>query len=169
MIDLNISDTLKKITKVNLSTKILFFVLLIMFIFSIVMFFVQGYSHRRVYLFESLDKPGLYAENRYYPNIPYLDDIELFVSELLLGPIGERYKHVFAPGTKLKSCFLQDNVLYIDFSSEALFPNEKVSEVREGAEIFKKNIFRNFRKIDKINIYIEGRKIFDNVENLLNS
>lgn len=169
MINLNISDTLKKITKVNLSTKILFFVLLIMFIFSFVMFFVQGYSHRRVYLFESLDKPGLYAENRYYPNIPYLDDIELFVSELLLGPIGERYKHVFAPGTKLKSCFLQDNVLYIDFSSEALFPNEKVSEVREGAEIFKKNIFRNFRKIDKINIYIEGRKIFDNVENLLNS
>lgn len=169
MINLNISDTLKKITKVNLSTKILFLSLLIMFIFSIVTFFVQGYSHRRVYLFESLDKPGLYAENRYYPNIPYLDDIELFVSELLLGPIGERYKHVFAPGTKLKSCFLQDNVLYIDFSSEALFPNEKVSEVREGAEIFKKNIFRNFRKIDKINIYIEGRKIFDNVENLLNS
>lgn len=169
MIDLNISDTLKKITKVNLSTKILFLSLLIMCIFSIVMFFVQGYSHRRVYLFESLDKPGLYAENRYYPNIPYLDDIELFVSELLLGPIGERYKHVFAPGTKLKSCFLQDNVLYIDFSSEALFPNEKVSEVREGAEIFNKNIFRNFRKIDKINIYIEGRKIFDNVENLLNS
>jgi hypothetical protein len=49
----------------------------------------------------------------------------------------------------------------VDLSAEALFPNERVSSSREGAEIFKKNIFRNFRNIDTINIYIEGRKIFD--------
>ena len=125
------------------------------------MFFVQGYAHRRVFLFESLDKEGVFAENRYYPRNKYIDNVELFVSELLLGPIGERYKPVFARGTKLKTCFVQDDVLYVDLSSDALFPNEKVSSIKDGAEIFKKNIFRNFRNIDTINIYIEGRKIFD--------
>jgi hypothetical protein len=87
--------------------------------------------------------------------------VELYISELLLGPIGERYKLVYPRGTKLNTCFVQDKVLYVDLSAEALFTNEKVSTSRDGAEIFKKNIFRNFRNIDTINIYIDGRKIFD--------
>ncbi len=161
MTNINFSETLKKLTRVNFSTKIIFFALVITFIFSLVMFFLQGYSNRRVFLFESLDKPGLFAENRYFPANKYIDDVEFYVSELLLGPLGERYKSVFARGTKLKTCFLQDDILYVDLSSEALFTDEKVSNTRDGAEIFKKNIFRNFRNIDTINIYIEGRKIFD--------
>jgi hypothetical protein len=161
MINLNISETIRKLTRTNFSTKIFLGVLFFALIFSLVMFFINGYSQRRVFLFENLDKDGLYAENRYFPKNQYLDEVELYVSELLLGPIGERYKPIFSPGTKLKSCFLRDETLYVDLTSQALFPDKKVSEIREGAEIFKKNIFRNFRKIDKINIYIEGRKIFD--------
>ena len=161
MTNFNDLEIIKKLKSVNLTTKVLFFGLLLVFIFSLVMFFVQGYAHRRVFLFENLDKDGLFAENRYYPINKYIDNVELFVSELLLGPIGERYKPVFTRGTKLKTCFVQDDVLYVDLSSEALFPNERVSTIMDGAEIFKKNIFRNFRNIDTINIYIEGRKIFD--------
>jgi hypothetical protein len=152
---------IKKLKSVNLATKVLFFGLLLIFIFSLLMFFLQGYAQRRVFLFESLDKPGLFAENRYYPRNKYIDNVELYISELLLGPIGERYKLVYPRGTKLNTCFVQDKVLYVDLSAEALFTNEKVSTSRDGAEIFKKNIFRNFRNIDTINIYIDGRKIFD--------
>lgn len=169
MIDLNISDTLKKMTRANVASKIFLGVLFFALIFSLIMFFLKGYSQRSVFLFENLDKEGLFAENRYYPRNKFVDRVELYVSELLLGPIGERYKHIFAPGTKLKTCFVRDGILYIDLSSEALFPDNKVSVLREGAEIFKKNIFRNFRKIDKINIYIEGRKIFDENEILSNN
>lgn len=161
MTHFNDLQIIKKLKSVNLATKVLFFGLLLIFIFSLLMFFLQGYAQRRVFLFESLDKPGLFAENRYYPRNKYIDNVELYVSELLLGPIGERYKLVFPRGTKLNTCFVQDKVLFVDLSAEALFPNERVSSSREGAEIFKKNVFRNFRNIDTINIYIEGRKIFD--------
>ena len=161
MKNLNISETVKKLTRVNTGTKVIFFSLLVIFLFSLTFFFVQGYAHRRVFLFESLDKDGLFAENRYYPRNKYIDNVELYISELLLGPIGERYKLVYPRGTKLNTCFVQDKVLYVDLSAEALFTNEKVSTSRDGAEIFKKNIFRNFRNIDTINIYIDGRKIFD--------
>ena len=161
MKNLNISETVKKFTRVNTGTKVVFFSLMIIFFISLTLFFLQGYGHRKVFLFESLDEEGLFAENRYYPRNKYIDDVELYVSELLLGPIGERYKLLFPRGTKVKTCFVQNKVLYVDLSTEALFPNERVSTNREGAEIFKKNIFRNFRNIDIINIYIDGRKIFD--------
>ena len=161
MKSLNISEITKKFIRVNTGTKVVFFSLVIMFLISLTLFFLQGYGHRKVFLFESLDEEGLFAENRYYPRNKYIDDVELYVSELLLGPIGERYKLIFPRGTKVKTCFVQNKVLYVDLSTEALFPNERVSTNREGAEIFKKNIFRNFRNIDIINIYIDGRKIFD--------
>ena len=161
MKSLNISEITKKFTRVNSGTKVVFFSLVIIFFISLTLFFLQGYGHRKVFLFESLDEEGLFAENRYYPRNKYIDDVELYVSELLLGPIGERYKLLFPRGTKVKTCFVQNKVLYVDLSTEALFPNERVSTNREGAEIFKKNIFRNFRNIDIINIYIDGRKIFD--------
>ena len=161
MKSLNISEITKKFTRVNTGTKVVFFSLVIIFLISLTLFFLQGYGHRNVFLFESLDEEGLFAENRYYPRNKYIDDVELYVSELLLGPIGERYKLIFPRGTKVKTCFVQNKVLYVDLSTEALFPNERVSTNREGAEIFKKNIFRNFRNIDIINIYIDGRKIFD--------
>ena len=161
MKSLNISEITKKFTRVNTGTKVVFFSLVIIFFISLTLFFLQGYGHRKVFLFESLDEEGLFAENRYYPRNKYIDDVELYVSELLLGPIGERYKLLFPRGTKVKTCFVQNKVLYVDLSTEALFPNERVSSNREGAEIFKKNIFRNFRNIDIINIYIDGRKIFD--------
>ena len=161
MKSLNISEITKKFTRVNTGTKVVFFSLVIIFFVSLTLFFLQGYGHRKVFLFESLDEEGLFAENRYYPRNKYIDDVELYVSELLLGPIGERYKLLFPRGTKVKTCFVQNKVLYVDLSTEALFPNERVSSNREGAEIFKKNIFRNFRNIDIINIYIDGRKIFD--------
>ena len=161
MKSLNISEITKKFTRVNTGTKVVFFSLVIIFFISLTLFFLQGYGHRKVFLFESLDEEGLFAENRYYPRNKYIDDVELYVSELLLGPIGERYKLLFPRGTKVKTCFVQNKVLYVDLSTEALFPNERVSSNREGAEIFKKNIFRNFRNIDTINIYIDGRKIFD--------
>ena len=161
MKSLNISEITKKFTRVNTGTKVVFFSLVMIFFISLTLFFLQGYGHRKVFLFESLDEEGLFAENRYYPRNKYIDDVELYVSELLLGPIGERYKLLFPRGTKVKTCFVQNKVLYVDLSTEALFPNERVSSNREGAEIFKKNIFRNFRNIDIINIYIDGRKIFD--------
>ena len=161
MKSLNISEITKKFTRVNTGTKVVFFSLVMIFFISLTLFFLQGYGHRKVFLFESLDEEGLFAENRYYPRNKYIDDVELYVSELLLGPIGERYKLLFPRGTKVKTCFVQNKVLYVDLSTEALFPNERVSTNREGAEIFKKNIFRNFRNIDIINIYIDGRKIFD--------
>ena len=110
MKSLNISEITKKFTRVNTGTKVVFFSLVIIFFISLTLFFLQGYGHRKVFLFESLDEEGLFAENRYYPRNKYIDDVELYVSELLLGPIGERYKLIFPRGTKVKTCFVQNKV-----------------------------------------------------------
>lgn len=158
---ISFNQVINEVKEKNTKIKVCSCLLILIFLFSLIFFLVNGYSHRQVFLFESLDKKGLWVENRYFPRNKYINNTDLYISELLLGPIGERYKNVFAPGTKLISCFVRDNTMYVDLSKEALFPTRGTSEFMDGTEIFKKNVFRNFRNIDIIQIYIEGRKIFD--------
>jgi hypothetical protein len=39
---------------------------------------------------------------------------------------------------------------------------DEASTNKEGAALFRKNIFRNVRKIDIIQIYIDGSSIYEN-------
>ena len=36
-----------------------------------------------------------------------------------------------------------------------------VIEIREGTELLKKNLMRNFSEIDSVEIYIEGKSTFE--------
>ncbi|MCR4790672.1 MAG: GerMN domain-containing protein, partial [Treponemataceae bacterium] len=135
---------------VKLLTLVLLLLIFILFLVSNLFFAIKGYSTRRVFLFEGMDKNCIYAENRYYPHVKKIDKVELYVEELVLGPVGNRYKNLFAPGTKVNECFVRGRTLYVDLSKEALFPDETTSQITQATEIFKKNIFRNFRKIDII-------------------
>jgi hypothetical protein len=38
---------------------------------------------------------------------------------------------------------------------------EGVIEIREGVELLKKNILKNFSKIDSVEIFIEGKTAFE--------
>ena len=92
---------------------------------------------------------------------PHQGDINLFVEEMLLGSTVERTKKLFTPGTRLLSCFKRDGVLYLNLSQDLLDMGDGVVEIKEGTELLKKNIMRNFSGIDSVEIYIEGKLAFE--------
>lgn len=114
----------------------------------------------RTFYFEKLDTDGLFMEKRYVPVAKGETNVYAYVSELLLGPITPRYKPVFPLETKVLSCFQRENELFVNLSKDLLKNDISASKYWDGAEIFKKNVFKNFRNIDIIHIYIDGNRAF---------
>ena len=165
-----------KIGKYNIRTLyvVSFIIIAVIFIISLVMYNINTDGNRRIFYFESLDESGLFSEVRYI--VPYSkeqsveDDIYQFVNELLLGPITHRYKAVFAKGTSLNTCILRNEILYVDISSQALFPTEIDSFIQMGVQVFEKNILKNFSEVKEVVLYIDGIQTFQNLtENIKES
>lgn len=158
-----------KIGKLNISiiNIAVFLFLLVALIFSVTMFCIGTEGHQRIFLFESMDKPGLFIETRTL--VPYQDnqdlqaDIEQYIRDLLLGPLTNRFRFVFSFGTKLESCFIRDGVLYVNVSSQALKPNETTSSIEQGVNVFKKNIVTNFPQINSVEFFINSVKAYENL------
>jgi spore germination protein GerM len=116
---------------------------------------------RRSFIFPSAEDGKYIIEYRNLTEKPHQGDINLFVEEILLGSTVERTKNLFTPGTRLLSCFKRDGVLYLNLSRDLLEMGDGVVEIREGVDLLKKNIMRNFSGIDSIEIYIEGKTAFE--------
>jgi len=129
---------------------------------SIILWFTGNSKYRYVLNFEHMNKPGLYVESRFLPKADAETSLRMFIDDMILGPVGDRYRLLFPRGTKVVSCFVNDGILYVSLSEEAFYiDGNGSSENKEGAEIFRKNVFRNFRNIDIINLYIGSRKIYE--------
>lgn len=133
----------------------------ISFVFSLVAWIVNFPGKRCVFTFYSLDKNALIAETRFLPVKPVQGDVALFVDELLLGPLTERCRPIFAPGTRAISAFAQDGVLYVNISRNALSEKGGAVSVKEGCEIFSKNILRNFRKVKSVKLFIDSQAVYE--------
>ena len=112
-----------------------------------------------------MDAPGIFAEIRFikpYTEDQSLDiDIKQFINDLLLGPTTNRFRNLFAYGTKLESCFLRDGILYVNISKEALLLDSITTPIKEAYDIFIKNILNNFSKVKEVELYINNIKAFD--------
>ena len=86
-------------------------------------------------------------------------NIQIFVDELILGPTIQRAMPIFPLGTKVKSCFERNKVLYLDISEEAFHNFSDYSTINEKMIILKKNIMKNFKNIKNIELYIEGNQV----------
>ncbi len=142
--------------------RIVLFLLLVILGVSLFLWLNGSSKNRYVLRFEHMNEDGLYVESRFLPKVPKEDSLRLFIDDMLLGPVGDRYKALFPQGTRVTSFFVDGKSLYVTLSEEALYilGNES-SQNKEGAEIFRKNVFRNFRNIDIINLYIDGRKMYE--------
>jgi hypothetical protein len=143
---------------------------ILIFLTLIVSLFFYLFSYRgshRTFFFERIDSKGTYIEKRFVPKSPHSDKITGFIEELLLGPQTPRLKPVFSRGTKLISCFTRKKTLYVNFSRDLLKSDGEVSDFTVAEQIFKENIFKNFRNIDIIEIYIDGIHSYENA-NLFN-
>ncbi|MDR2898418.1 MAG: GerMN domain-containing protein [Spirochaetaceae bacterium] len=88
------------------------------------------------------------------------DQISWYTEELLLGPVSNSLRPLFPQGTASLSCFFRDGVLYVNLSEKALFSDGNSAETETGCAIFKKNVFTNFKKVDRIVLCILDKEVY---------
>lgn len=141
--------------------------LILILVVSIFLYNSENLGKRRVLYFEAVDGSGLYIESRRiteYSSTQGRDvHVQQFVQELLLGPVTNGFKSLFLQGTRLESCFVQENILFINLSKEALFPGATTSATKDGVNLLVYNIKKNFSWIESVEIYIDGNKVYENI------
>lgn len=99
----------------------------------------------------------LIIEYRNLDKNPVQGDVQYFIDEILLGSQIERTRKIFTFGTKVLSCFQRDEQLYLDLSADLLQMGDNVIDIKEGFDILKLNITKNFSDIKKINFFVDGK------------
>lgn len=158
--------------KIKLNFKIPEIIILSIIVFaliiSLICFFLQDRGHKRVFIFESMDKAGLFIETRYL--IPFESnqsietDILQYTEDLLLGPKTHRFKPLFSSKTVVDSLFLRDDTLYVNISKEALHPEKTTSTIEVGVDLFKKNILRNFPQVKQVDFFINSIHAYEQIQ-----
>ncbi|MBP3710744.1 MAG: GerMN domain-containing protein [Treponema sp.] len=119
---------------------------------------------RYVFMFESASNSKICMESRYLPRNPVQGKVNMYVDELLLGPLTAEYMPLFSRGTKAESCFMRGDVLYVNLSDALLAEDGNASEIKQGIELFRKNILYNFRNIHTVDVFVAGEYAYEEVE-----
>lgn len=143
-------------------------ILFVIFVVSLVLFLLNVNTSRKVFVFESLDDTELHIEVRHLKNLPKNEQIALFIDDLLLGPVHDRYRPIFPTGTKVESIIQRGHTLYVNLSEEAILQKDTSSQTKIACDLFRKNIFTNYGNINEVVLFINGIEVYtiDNSENL---
>ncbi len=134
---------------------------LICLIISLGLHIKKGYGKKYVFIFPCVDEGKYVLETRYLKENPNKSALNYFAEELVLGSGQERTKYLFTPGTKVISCFERDETVYIDLSAELINMGHNVIQIRDGIELLKQNIMRNFRNVKEICVFVDGKYAFE--------
>lgn len=149
--------------KKNLKIVIAMSVLLLALLISLLVFIISGRGSRKTFVFPSVDEGQYVVEARYLHKNPLKNELSYYVDEILLGSQLERTQLIFPKGTKALSCFKDENdVLYINLSQEVLNLGDNILPTKEGIELLTKNIKQNFSGIKSVEIYVDGKGVFEN-------
>ncbi len=141
---------------------VLLYLFACLFVLSFVLYAVFNSDTKKLLLFESLDKKGIYAEICVVPKQEPRSSLEYFCSELLLGPKTDRYRPLFADGTRALSVFKGiDGVLYINLNKEALLQNGTASQTLRACELLEKNMKKNAYAAGNVIIAVSGQKVYE--------
>ncbi len=136
------------------------FVVIALFTVSCAFYIFFNTGSKTIFIFESMDSESLYCETRYVPRDNIQGDLHFFVDELLLGPISNRYRPLFANDTKVLSCFLsEEGTLYINLNENALFAGNESSKTTLAVDLLKKNVLKNYKYVDNIDVFIMGNLV----------
>ncbi|WP_276781486.1 hypothetical protein, partial [Treponema succinifaciens] len=108
-------------SKVNIFALVFAGVLFGSLIVSGAAFYFYKYHCRQIFYFESYDSSRICTETRYSEKKDGDEEIRAFVDDLLLGPMTNRFKFLFSPGTRTEFCFSNGKELYVGLSKQALF------------------------------------------------
>jgi hypothetical protein len=132
--------------------------ILLLVLFSFIFITPQ---ERAVFFFPEVKKGKVSTEIRYLPSARGTDArLNLYVSELLLGPMHPEYLPLYSRETQVRSAFIRKHIAYIDISADALSPVKTIVSQEKAYELFKKNVCTNYRNIDKIYLYIDGIEVY---------
>lgn len=141
--------------KKNLFFAAISIVFLVSFFFYIFNF--DGKSYSFYFYLSGTDK--LLQETKSIP-MPYKEEkVKLYVEELLLGTSLKRALPVFPLGTRALFCFLNEGTLYLNLSENAIYNLNDNFELQKRIQLLEYNIKKNFHKIQKIELYIDGNPI----------
>lgn len=135
--------------------------IILIFVFSMIFFLLKTKTVCRTFIFPSVQNEKLIVEKRFLSKNPSQGDINLFVDELLLGSGVERTKLLFTDGTRVKSCFLRNDILYLNLSDDLIQMGNGVLDIEDGVELLKKNIKKNFPKVKTIQIFVDGKFAYE--------
>lgn len=144
------------LTKKYIYRLILSIILIIALTVSLFLFFWKKNTVRRMFIFPSVSGE-LIIEYRNLDKNPVQGDVQYFIDEILLGSQIERTRKIFTFGTTVLSCFQRDEQLYLDLSSDLLQMDDNVIELKQGFELLRLNIKKNFSDIKKINFFVDGK------------
>ena len=123
---------------------------------SLFFFFWKKNTVRRMFIFPSVSGE-LIIEYRNLDKNPVQGEVQYFIDEVLLGSQLERTKKLFTYGTKVLSCFQREEQLYLDLSADLLQMGDNVIDIKEGFDILRLNITKNFSDIKTINFFVDGK------------
>ena len=150
----------KKMSKNSKKLIILASILFLIFLTSLIFYLVELKSNRMIFIFQSLDDDKTHFEIRYLPQVEKEQRIKQYIDDLLLGPITDRYRPLFADGTKINSCYVRDKILYIDLSEEAVLKKGISSDTKTAVELLKLNITKNFNGINDVILFMMGQEVY---------
>ncbi len=132
----------------------------ILFILFLSVFFGSGQT-RRVFFFPDARTGSIRSEARYLEHSRTSEeDFQYYVRELLLGPVSPLALPLFNRPVQPVSVFIRGDTAYINLPASVLMPEVGVAETIIGYSFFKKNVFANFPKVDKIYLYIDGIEVY---------
>lgn len=159
---LNNAVVQKMISKEYINKTILLIILVFSFLISLLCFTFSGSEKRCSFIYPSADDGKYIIEYRNLTKKTIQGDLRYYIDELVLGSQVERTRSLFTPGTKVLSCFVRNGVLYLDLSADILRVDESGISIREGVDLLEKNIRNNFPSVHKIELFIDGKRAFEN-------
>lgn len=147
--------------KENIPVLVFSVLIILIFIVSFVVYKQKQNTEKRVFIFPSVESGVKIVETRYLPENPHQGKLQIYIEEMLLGSQTERTKNLFTAGTKVNSCFERNGTLYLDLSDDLIQMGEGVVSIREGFELLKFNIKKNFSEIKDIQVFVQGNTVYE--------
>jgi len=137
-------------------------ILLVIFLISLTIYITSNlHKAGRIFFFPDYQSGKIIGEARRIPRIPFDRErnMEIFVKELLLGPMSMSFAPVFSTGNKLEKILYRNKIVYLDLNFMTLLPDKKaVQDFRDSILLLEKNIKFNFPHVRELVITVLGQK-----------
>ncbi len=137
--------------------------IILVFIFSLTVYTVVNFhKSERVFFFPDHQNSRIVGETRKIPAffLKKEKNIDIFVNELLLGPINMKLDPLFSSGTKPEKVLYRNKIVYLDLNFKALVPDKKaIHGFDKGVKMLDKNIRFNFPYVSKVVFTISGHEL----------